>query len=139
MQGDRYDQVDAYPGIGSDDLCDQPAQGAGHGLTPAKFERVDRFAEGTVVDTGRAGAGEIRPAVPAGNAREDEVRRSAQRPAALLADRWPDEREACAAAGTQGEVTECPADLAGRRKENVNEALEKHHAPQCGTTTGMAL
>jgi len=68
------------------------------------------------------------PAVPARNARKDQLRRPAQRPSAFLADGWPDEREVGAAACTQGKVTPYLTNLAGRRKKDINDTAEERHA-----------
>ncbi len=85
------------------------------------------FTKSAVVHARRTRDSKVRPPVAAGDARENEIRRPAQRSAAFLADGWTDQPEAIQAMRTKWRRTRRAAGLAGRREEEIEQPMKRGH------------
>lgn len=88
---------------------------------------MNRFAECAVEDPRGSRGKEMRAAVAAGGAGENEIRWASEWLSAFLTDRWLDETECATAVSAKRKDTRCPAYLAGRREDQLEQAAEREH------------
>lgn len=118
--------------IASRHLSHQPAEGGGQRPPATKLERVNRLPQRAVVDARGSGRRKVRPPAAAGNAGEQEVRRTAERPTASSADRRVDDAYGATAGRTQREQAGRAAHLASRGKQQIDDAAERRHTASLG-------